>query len=127
MHKQYRYTIRFNLARGLRYLTWKIYDRWTMSAVYVDRNQVSLLLIDCLLVNQKTQAVKIYDGAHKTVCAHISCNHIQFELPGLFNELNQVMYNPRVLPYWVEDGIDVDGKTYNKLLTVSNQVFIGEV
>jgi hypothetical protein len=125
MKKQYRYTVRFNLANGSRYLTWKIYDRWAMSSVYLDRDNVSLEMTDCLLVNQRSQAVKIYNGANKSVCAHISCNHIQFELPGLYNPNIQVSYNPRVAPNWVESDMNVDGKTYDQLITNSNRVFLG--
>jgi hypothetical protein len=36
----------------------------------------------------------------------------------------QVKYNPRVLPYWNKDGIDMDGSKFNMLYTVDYKINI---
>jgi hypothetical protein len=36
----------------------------------------------------------------------------------------QVKYNPRVLPYWNKDGMDMDGSKFNMLYTVDYKINI---
>ena len=51
--------IRFNLGRGKNYLKWKV-ERPGQKTVYIDPNDVQLVLRNCVLKNNQTSSGKIY-------------------------------------------------------------------
>lgn len=110
------FKIRFNLGRGKNYQKWRITDNTNGQSFYLDPKGVCLTLVKCTLRNQKGAANKIHQGANKTVCAWIDCEDI---LAGsaIDVEGELVKYNPREIPNWIYRGDNVDGKTFDKLLT----------
>lgn len=120
------FKVRFNLGRGKNYLKWQV--RMPNKEVkYFDPEEVSILMVNAKLVNSKSTSKKIYEGANKSVCAWIEAEHISvqgirsFELPT--HKDNQVRYNPRVCPSWIQRDKDVDGETYPKLVTRGRDVY----
>lgn len=117
------YKVRFNLGSGRRYMTWKVTNTETNEVQYLEPNEVSLRLIGATLHNNKKTAKKINNGAHKRVCAWINCLELQILEPkDVVGDV--ISYNPRVLPYWIHNDENVDGKTYHTLMTSNKTVFL---
>jgi hypothetical protein len=113
--------VRFNLGKGKsRYMKWKIECNGT-TLVYIDPNDVTLIMENCRLVNQKTAAEKIYKGANKTVCAWIECENLSIREPiNIGGE--HVSYNPRKAPHWVFQGENADGQTFAMIVTKGREL-----
>lgn len=119
----YRYEVRFNLGLGQNYMKWKVTDRLKGKVHYLLPDEQQIRLNDCRLVNRKSQAQKIFEGAHKQVCAFVECRS--------FDILNRpvplcrhVLYNPRIAPYWRDvGGRDIDGMVFKTLMTNGRVVY----
>jgi hypothetical protein len=97
--------VRFNLGRGENYMKWKVTYN-TGRVEYHHPSEVQLVLRGCTLKNNRKAAQRIFTGeTTKVVCAHIK-------------------YNPRVLPFWNLDGMNVDGNEYKELFTVDYKLFL---
>lgn len=124
-----RIKVRFNLSAGKNYMKWKI-DIPGQEARYVDPNGVQLRMTGCTLRNSPATAAKIHAGAHKSVCAWILCDQItistELEAPSItqLKNFEQLSYNPRVQPNWLCDGINVDGTSYDQLITLGKTLFV---
>jgi hypothetical protein len=118
------YKVRFNLGKGPRYMTWKI-THPNKDVEYLQPNDFSLTLINAKLRNHKGSAEKIYEGANKRVCAWIECEDLKITERYEFSDnLSQIMYNPRVKPYWRDHkGNNIDGHYFNRLRTLGHDVF----
>ena len=88
-------------------------------------DEVSLILNNATLCNRKEAAKRINEGHNKYVCSWIEC-----ESYGLFNfKLScltdtELQYNPRVAPFWRDiDGNDIDGHSFEQIVTTGNKVF----
>ena len=105
------YKVRFNLNRAEAYQMWKVTDMRTKTHKFYDPYKVMFLMGDCVLVNQKSTALKIHEGATKEVCAWVECETIDIlDRNGLSSELISntttcmgLRYNPRVHPFWVDE------------------------
>lgn len=117
--------VRFNLGRGSNYMKWKIENTVTKDAVYIDPDEVSLILVNCTLHNNRNRSEEIFLGASKSVCAWILCEKIMVDAPKEI-EGEQIRYNPRVAPHWSENGNDVDGKKYDILKTKGKDIYYDE-
>lgn len=116
------YKVRFNLGRGNNYMKWKIEDIKTNKAYYIDPNEVSLILVNCTLHNNRNRSEEIFLGSHKSVCSWVLCEKVLIDAPReVYGE--QIRYNPRVAPHWVHNGDDVDGKQYDELKTNNKNIF----
>ena len=110
------YKIRFNLGKGHGYLKWKIEcDGKTL--VYIKPDDVTLIMENCKLVNQKATAEKIHKGANKTVCAWIECEHLRLREPISIKGGRIMLYNPKIAPYWVFQGENADGEVFDMIRT----------
>ena len=94
---------------------------------------------DVTLVNHKSVARKIHEGANKTVCAWLRPKRVEVgtlnidDLNKAFDmmldmrkdgTLVQVMYNPREFPHWVDNsGNNLDGKTLRKAMTIGKLIY----
>ena len=120
-------TLRFNLGRGVNYMKWKITTKIPNENIYLDPDDVVLELVNCKLYNNKNEADKIFGGGHKRVCSWIECDDIlvlSYE-PAAERYGENVHYNPRIKPHWFnESGEDLDGATFNRLITKKNKVYI---
>jgi hypothetical protein len=119
------YRIRFNLGRGQNYKKWKILNTSTKEVIYLNPNEVSIHLSNATLCNRKEAAKRINEGHNKYVCSWIeveSFSYFNFSVP-VFG-LEELMYNPRVTPFWRDAlGNDVDGFSFEELVTVGNKVY----
>lgn len=118
-------TLRFNLGRGDNYKKWKI-TTTDKSTIYLEPNDVTLQLVNCKMYNNKTQSTKIYEGGHKRVCSWVECdNIISIEKLDESKLGEQLFYNPKLQPYWVDEwGNDLDGIRFQYLITKENKVYI---
>lgn len=117
--------VRFNLGRGENYMKWKI-QYPDGKSIYHYPTDVQLVMNDCILKNSRTTALKILNGeSNKTVCAWILCDSVDIKTENFMEDnLQQVKYNPRVLPYWNKDGMDMDGSKFKKMYSVDYKLNI---
>ena len=116
--------VRFNLGRGENYMKWKVQypNGWTK---YFRPNDVQLVMTDCVLKNSRTTALKILNGEHKVVCAWVLCDNIEIREDNFIADNGQqVKYNPRVLPFWNKDGVDMDGSKIREMYSIDYKLNI---
>jgi hypothetical protein len=119
--------VRFNLGAGKNFKKWKIERPNGGGISYHSPEDVQLIMSGCLLKNQETTALKIFDGANKTVCSWILCESIEIVANGVSPQLpnsEMVSYNPRVSPNWIYRGSIADGMRFNKLVSSGNKVYL---
>jgi hypothetical protein len=121
--------VRFNLGAGENYMKWKI-DIPGEPARYVSPEAVQLRMTGCTVKNQKSTASKIHQGANKSVCAWILCNEISIltdlDAPSItqLKNFEQLSYNPRVQPNWLCGGNNVDGESYDNIVSMGKTLFV---
>ena len=117
--------VRFNLGKGENYMKWKI-EYNTGRVEYHHPADVQLILRDCTLKNNRRAAQKIFTGeTTKVVCAHVLCKEVEILTEDFQPETTACLkYNPRVLPYWNLDGVNVDGNEYKELFTVDYKLYL---
>lgn len=119
-----RIKVRFNLGRGKNYMKWKV-QYPSGGSEYFSPSDVQLVMFDCVLKNSRSTALKILNGEHKTVCAWILCDHIEInDDKSIPDNGRQLKYNPRVLPFWNMDGVDMDGSKIKEIYSVDNKLNI---
>jgi len=117
--------IRFNLGAGKNFMKWKI-ERPNGEISYHAPEGIQLVMTGCVLKNQKSTSLKIFQGANKTVCSWILCDEIEIiDNAGLtdINDSERVSYNPRVTPNWIFQGEIADGMRFGKLVSLGNKVY----
>lgn len=115
--------VRFHLAKGENYMKWQVKDA-NGDVQYLEPEQVSIKMYGCKLINQRGTAEKIHEGENKTVCAWVRCERIEVTGDRPVDTGQKVSYNPKVLPYWVQDGRNVDKKEYDTLVTNNRHIFV---
>jgi hypothetical protein len=115
--------VRFNLGRGVRYKKWKIDFEDERDPVYLDPETIQLIFKNPKLINRKSAATKIHDGANKYVCAWIKCDDVMVGNNFDVDEGTEVKYNPRVKPFWDIDGQDVDGQSFTELVSKGHRIY----
>jgi hypothetical protein len=120
-----KHKVRFNLGRGENYMKWKVTYN-TGRVEYHSPSEVQLVLHKCTLKNNRKAAQKIFTGeTTKVVCAHIMCERVEIVTSDFATETtSHIKYNPRVLPFWNLDGMNVDGNEYKELFTVDYKLFL---
>jgi hypothetical protein len=118
-----RYKVRFNLSAGKNFQKWKI-EGGPDGPQYLDPEEVSIRMFNCSFRNHKGVAKKIFEGAHKTVCAWILCDQVVVYPRQLKETLQQAQYNPRKQPNWLLDGEIIDGQSREACHTVGRKIFI---
>ena len=117
-----KYQVRFHLGAGKHYKHWQIRQGDNVS--YYHPDEVCIMMKQCKLRNRKSVAKQIFAGSHKTVCAWIECDELWLNQHSeIVGQAAQISYNPKVAPYWVQNGEDVDGKVYNLLHTHNRSVY----
>ena len=117
--------VRFNLSRGINYMKWKIVFN-DGNVMYYHPAEVQLTMKDCVLKNNRTDALKIFTGeTTKVVCAWIVCKTLEIKSEG-FTEgsENRLRYNPRNLPYWELNGTDMDSSKVNEIISVDYGLYL---
>jgi hypothetical protein len=117
--------VRFNLGRGVNYMKWKI-QHPDGKCEYHYPNDVQLVMYDCILKNSRSTALKIHSGeSNKTVCAWVLCDRVEIRTEDFIGDnYQQVKYNPRVLPFWNRDGVDMDGSKVKEMYSVDYKLNI---
>jgi len=116
--------IRFNLGRGKNYLKWKV-ERPGQKTVYINPNDVQLVLRNCELKNNQSSAQQIFDGANKRVCSWVLCESIEIKRNDFSSHSeNQIRYNPRVQPNWLLNGENVDGQKFDTIISDGRRLFL---
>lgn len=112
--------VRFNLGRGKNFMKWKIESE--KGIVYLEPSEVNLVMTNASLRNRKKTAQGIKNGANKSVCSWILCDEVTFTTEK--HEGEQIRYNPRVNPFWMNaDGDNIDGTTYEVLFTNNRNIY----
>jgi len=117
--------VRFNLGAGKNFMKWKI-ERPNGEISYHSPEEVRLVMTGCVLKNQRTTALKIFEGANKTVCSWILCDDVEIVDHVCLTNMNdseRVSYNPRVTPNWMFRGSVADGMRFGKLVSLGNKVY----
>lgn len=129
--------LRFHLAAGPHFKHWQLKVDEAVS--FHNPDNTSFSMRDVTLVNHKSAARKIHEGANKTVCAWLRPKHVEVSSMNL-DDLNQafdsmldmrkegtlvqVMYNPREFPHWVDNsGNNLDGTTLRKAITIGKLIY----
>lgn len=114
--------VRFNLGRGSNYMKWKIENTVTKDSIYLDPEEFSLTLVNCILQNNRNRSELIFQGAHKSVCAWILCEKVLVDAPKEIKG-EDIRYNPRKAPHWCHNDRDVDGEHYDVLKTNGKAIY----
>ena len=120
--------VRFNLSAGKNYMKWKV-EYPDRKPEYYDPKEYQLVLGGCTLKNHKKTAQKIHEGAHKTVCAWVLCDHVTIYKANTFQineEYHQIKYNPRVRPNWMWGEEVMDGCCLPKMISDVNRLYYHE-
>ena len=122
-----RIKVRFNLGRGSRYMKWKVQypaiDGNPSKTLYLDPNDVQLVMYNITLKNQKESAKKIYCGGNKRVCAWVLCETLDIKTSDYIDGGSRVSYNPRVTPNWVYNDLNADGMDMGVLVSNGRELY----
>lgn len=127
-----KFNVRFHLGAGPHFMFWQIKANADLSKAnadlsitYLDPKTTEFTIYGAKLCNQQKTAQKIHDGAHKTVCAWISCDRIEVgPITRANTDLSPCLYNPRKCPHWTNDrGENLDKKEFEKLFVIGNKVY----
>jgi hypothetical protein len=127
-----RFRVRFHLAKGRHYKHWQIIDKRNgFHRDYYDPDKCDIIMRKCRLGNQESTARKIFEGAHKTVCAWVDCDDldIMYHASPTYEEtdvqgMTQYKYNPRRNPHWfTEDCNNCDGEKMLLLTTKGRNIY----
>ena len=118
------YKIRFNLGRGENYEKWKI-TYLDETVEYFEPSEVTIVMKDCFLRNQKGTATKIYDGDNKKVCAWVEAKQLSIikNIDIQYETIDHIRYNPRVNPFWTINGVNSDAKVIDEVISINRDLF----
>ena len=129
-----KWKVRFHLGKGQHFRHFQVTSPEGERTFY-DPENYYLTMENARLYNNCKVAEQIYNGRNKTVCSWIACDSVQVEsiMSYLFSPKNidlnpsnvELKYNPRVNPHWLENGKNVDSKSYPRLFTIDERVFVG--
>ena len=120
------YQIRFHLGRGTNFRKFQIRfpDGETK---YYSPDEHQILMHNCRLHNRPQVAASICAGRNKTVCAWIVCESFEILPPHTLplRAENQIFYNPKVKPYWVDpNNNNLDNENYSQIATQGRNIFL---
>ena len=129
------YKVRFHLGRGEHFMHWQIKSKLNTGdgtgakevVSYVDPQHKSIAMFGCRLRVQPSTAQKIHDGANKSVCAWIECEHTQVvDKPIVMTIFDtRISFNPKRSVHWMtEEGEIKDGEFMPLIVTNERELFI---
>lgn len=122
------YKIRFHLAKGVNYMHWQIKHK-DGTVEFHDPSKVTIFMSGCKLKNNTNMAQKIFDGAHKDVCAWVEAEDVSVAIIPIKNIMDtstKVLYNPKVSINWRNKGKNVDGVVFDELFTFGKYIVKGK-
>mgnify|MGYP003134386444 FL=1 len=91
---------------------------------YVDGTKYSLIMNECKLYNSDTISNNIFIGKHnKKPCAWVQCKSYEI-LPSQNIEGKELIYNPKINPFWVLDEKNVNGLKADIIFSKGYKVYI---
>lgn len=126
---EYKVRLRFHLGAGENFGKWQLTFEEDNKKLYLDPETQSIVLRDCKLVNQKSTAKKINEGAHKTVCAWIEGTLVDVYSSRLWDARNTGLYNvasfnPKKNVNWTDKrGNNIDGASIEMIQTIDRKVY----
>jgi len=126
------YKVRFHLGRGKNFMKWQVKYLGTEYGGddvvnYVDPEHKSIAMFGCRLRVQPSKAQEIHDGANKSVCAWIACEHTQVvdkPMPMTIFD-TRISFNPKRSVHWMtEEGEIKDGEFIPLIVTNERELFI---
>lgn len=118
------YKVRFNLGKGDRYMKWQVKDAYG-NVEHFEPSEVTIHMAGAKLKNVAPTALKIHNGAHKSVCAWVECEEVVVtEVVDQKEFDTEVSYNPRVQPFWISEGEGVDNEVYGQMTSKGRKLFI---
>ena len=115
--EQTMFKVRFHLGAGRFFQQWQI--RCGSHVCYFKPEEVTLRLVGCKLRNQPKIAKSIFDGAHKTVCAWVEAQEVDF-LPYYHasRDASPIFFNPKKFIHWTNELEDnLDNAHFDTLIT----------
>ena len=94
---------------------------------YFNPEHKSIAMFGCRLRVQPSTAQKIHDGANKSVCAWIECEHTQVvDKPIVMTIFDtRISFNPKRSVHWMtEEGEIKDGEFMPLIVTNERELFI---
>ena len=120
------YKVRFHLARGANFMKWQLTDPNGDKQYFNPENKL-IAMFGCRLRVQPSTAQKIHDGANKSVCAWIECEHTQVvdkPMPMTIFD-TRISFNPKRSIHWMtEEGEIKDGEFIPLIVTSERELFI---
>ena len=120
------YKVRFHLARGANFMKWQLTDPNGDKQYFNPENKL-IAMFGCRLRVQPSTAQKIHDGANKSVCAWIECEHTQVvdkPIPMTIFD-TRISFNPKRSVHWMtEEGEIKDGEFMPLIVTNERELFI---
>jgi hypothetical protein len=123
-----KYKIRFHLAQGVNFQKWQIRSS-DGEVQFYEPSEVTIFMHGCKLHNNTNMAQKIFDGAHKEVCAWVEAEDVTVVMiptKNIMDTSTRVLYNPKVSINWRREGKNVDGESYQELFTSNRHIIKGK-
>ena len=105
-------------------MKWKI--EYETHSEYLDPKDVQLTMFNCKLVNHRTTARKIFNGANKTVCAWIQCENVfiaNSAASRILLDSKLLTYNPRITPNWVFEQRNADNEYFKEIRSLNRNLY----
>ena len=120
-----RIKVRFSLQRGENYMKWRVIGNNGV-VTYYNPCEVQLVMMGCTLKNNKKLATKIFNGeSTKVVCAWILCDSLEIRHSDFIKESDfKIKYNPKIAPYWMFLGEDIDNRDISYIVSVDYKLCI---
>ena len=117
--------VRFSLQRGENYMKWKVINS-DGTTTYYSPCDVQMIMRGCTLKNNRKLSEKIFNGTStKNVCGWILCKSIEIRHSDFVKESDfKIRFNPKIAPYWMFMGDDVDNKQLSYIVSVDYKLCI---
>ena len=120
-----RIKVRFSLQRGENYMKWKVINS-DGTTTYYSPCDVQMIMRGCTLKNNRKLSEKIFNGTStKNVCGWILCKSIEIRHSDFIKESDyKIRFNPKIAPFWMFMGDDVDNKQLSYIVSVDYKLCI---
>ena len=123
--------VRVHLGFGKDFRKWKVIipkglKGYAEGTYYHNPTDVELVLINCKLWNSQVASIKIFKGSKRFAVAWIECEELIVAKIGGNREIpseDEISFNPKIDPFWVCEGEDVDGKTFKYLRSKDRKIY----
>jgi len=106
-------------------MKWKVVNS-DGTTTYYSPCDVQLIMRGCTLKNNRKLSEKIFNGTStKNVCAWILCENIEIRDSDFVKESDfKIRFNPKIAPYWMFMGDNVDNKQLSYIVSVDYRLCI---